>query len=161
MRSAIGIPGSAIAGFLLLATCCHAGALASLDISATILSQSNCKFTSASAALAFGTLDPGNPVDVTVSTTIGFRCMGSAPVATFLITDDDGLHEILPDGNRMRHAALPAQFLPYEMTLNPVTGSVPKNVPQTLTVTGTVRGVDYLNAFAGIYADTVVITLEP
>ena len=161
MRAAIGIPVSAIAGLLLAATCCHGGAFASLAVSASILSKSNCKFSSASSALSFGNLDPGNPVDVIVSTTIGFRCMGSAPVATYLITDDDGMHDILPDGNRMRHTALPARFLPYQMTLNPVSGSVPKNVPQTLTVTGTVRGVDYQNAFAGDYADSVVITLEP
>lgn len=152
-----------IAGILLLfgaAHRCHAGS-SSITVSATVLSKSNCKFSTVTSALAFGSLDPGNPVDVTVSTTIGFRCMGSAPVASFLITDDDGLHEILPAGNRMQHVALPAQFLPYEMTLTPVTGTVPKNVPQALTVTGTVRGASYQNAYAGNYSDTVVISIAP
>lgn len=158
----IGIQSAAIAIALLflLPSLCPA-ASSTLTVSATVLSKSNCKFSTATSALAFGSLDPGNPVDVTVSTTIGFRCMGSAPVATFLITDDDGLHEILPAGNRMQHVALPAQFLPYEMTLAPVTGTVPKNVPQTLTVTGTVRGASYQNAYAGNYADTVVISIAP
>lgn len=132
-----------------------------ITVSAVVLSKSNCKFSSASAALAFGTLDPGNPVDVTVSTTVGFRCMGSAPIATFLITDDDGMHETAPNRNRMQRTSLPASFLPYGMTLSPATATVPKNAPQILTVTGTVLGVDYQNAAAGTYADTVVVTIEP
>lgn len=160
MRASIGIPATLISALLLAAPCAHAGT-ATLTVSASILSNSNCRFFSPPAALSFGNLDPGNPVDVTVSTTIRFRCMGSAPIATFLITDDDGLHETAPDANRMQHAALPGAFLPYGLTLAPESATVPKNAPQILTVTGTVRGVDYLNAFAGIYADTVVITLEP
>lgn len=132
-----------------------------VTVSAVVISKSICKFSSASAALAFGTLDPGNPVDVTVSTTIGFRCMGSAPIATFMITDDDGLHETAPDGNQMQRTSLPAEFLPYSMTLAPTTDTVPKNAPQILTVTGTVMGVDYQNVAAGDYSDTVVISIDP
>jgi len=132
-----------------------------ITVSAVVLSKSICKFSTATSALAFGTLDPGNPVDVTVSTTIGFRCMGSAPVATFLITDDDGLQETAPDRNRMRHGSLPAAYLPYGMTLSPTTATVPKNAPQILTVTGTVLGADYRNAAWGNYTDTVVISINP
>jgi len=132
-----------------------------LTVSAVVPSKSICKFSSGSASLSFGTLDPGNPVDVTLSTTIGFRCMGSAPVATFLITDDDGMNELAPDGNRMAHLSLPGSFLPYELTLSPATATVPKNAPQVLTVTGTVRGVDYQGAPEGAYSDSVVISIEP
>lgn len=132
-----------------------------ITVSAVVLSKSICKFSSASATLSFGTLDPGNPVDVTASTTIGFRCMGSAPVATFLLTDDDGLYESAPNRNRMRHVSLPAAYLPYGMTLSPLTAAVPKNLPQLLTVTGTVLGADYRDVPWGSYTDTVVISINP
>ena len=138
-----------------------AASSASINVSSVVLSKSICKFSSASAALAFGTLDPGNPVDVTVSTTIGFRCMGSAPMATYMITDDDGLHETSPDRNRMQNASLPTEYLPYDMTLSPTTATIAKNAPQILTVIGTVLGVDYQGAYAGNYADTVVLTIVP
>lgn len=161
MTRAIRILVPAFSAWLLVVSCGHAGSSATVTVSATVLSKSNCKFSSASAALAFGSLDPGNPVDVTVSTTIGFRCMGSAPVATFLISDDDGMNEPVPDGNRMAHLTLPATYLAYEMTVSPATATVPKNAPQVLTVTGTVRGVDYQGALAGTYSDTVVITIDP
>lgn len=161
MRCNIRILLSAFAALFLVASDCLAGSSASVTVSATVLSKSICKFSSASTALSFGALDPGNPLDVTVSTTIGFRCMGSAPMATFLITDDDGMHETAPDGNRMQHGSLPAESLPYGMTLSPTTATVPKNAPQILTVTGTVLGVDYRNAAAGNYSDTVVISIDP
>jgi spore coat protein U-like protein len=133
----------------------------SFTVSATVLSKSNCKFDSKAAVLAFGTLDPADGSDVTTTTTIGFRCTGSAPIATFAITDDDGLYESGPDANRMRHATLGGQYLPYEMALSPVGGTVPKNEWLTLTVTGTVRGDEYANAYAGDYSDTVVISIDP
>lgn len=87
--------------------------------------------------------------------------MGSAPVATYSITDDDGLFETGADANRMRHAALPAEFLPYEMLLSPASGSVPKGVWTPLTITGIVRSTDFRNAFAGNYSDSVVISINP
>lgn len=87
--------------------------------------------------------------------------MGSSPIATFLINDDDGLYETGPNANRMRHVTLGAEYIPYSFILNPRTGNAPKNTLQTLTISGTVNGVDYQNAATGNYSDTVVITLEP
>ncbi len=130
-------------------------------VSASILTKSNCQFTTKAAALAFGNLDPGNPVDVTVSAAIGFRCNGGPPMAVFLVTDDDGLSETAPDANRMRHGILPGTFLPYAFSVTPGSGSVPRNTPQTLTVTGTVRGADYQAAPPGDYSDTVLISINP
>jgi len=151
----------ALLAWLLTVSAGHAASSATVTVSATVLSKSNCKFSSASAALSFGNLDPGSLADVTVTATIGFRCIGSAPLATFLITDDDGMNEIVPDGNRMAHGSLPAVFLPYEMTLSPTTATVPKNAPQVLTLTGTARWADYRSAPAGSYSDTVVVSIDP
>lgn len=132
-----------------------------ISVTATILSKSNCKFNSNTGTLNFGNLDPANPVDRTVSTTVTFVCRGSEPSATFSITDDDGLYETAPNANRMRHTTVTTEYLPYSLTLNPTSGTVPKNVDQTLTISGTVKGTDYQNAYVGNFSDTVIISINP
>ena len=132
-----------------------------VSVTATVLSRSQCRFNSNTAALNFANLDPANPVDRTVNTSITFRCGGSAPNATFFVTDDDGQHEVGSGRNRMRHTTTFTEYLPYSLALSPTSGTVPKNTDQTVTVTGTVRGVDYQNAATGNYSDSVVITIEP
>jgi hypothetical protein len=132
-------------------------------VNATVLTNNNCRFSgvTSSAALNFGNLDPANPVDRTVNTTVNFRCNGGSRNATFFISDDDGLYETGLNANRMRHATLVTEFIPYTFTLNPITGTVPRNTLQTLTITGTVNGTDYQNAIPGLYSDTVVLTIVP
>jgi len=132
-----------------------------VSVTATVLSKSQCKFNSKTATLNFGDLDPANPVDKTIDTSITFKCGGSDPIATFSITDDDGLYEIGSNRNRMRHTTVLTEYLPYSLMLSPTSGTVPKNTDQTLTVTGTVRGVDYQDATMGSYSDTVVVSIEP
>jgi spore coat protein U-like protein len=138
-----------------------AASTSSVTVTATVLSKNQCKFSTTTAALGFGNLDSANPINKTVNTSITFRCMGSSPIASFLINDDDGLYETGPNANRMRHSTLGAEYIPYSFTLNPRTGNVPKNTLQTLTISGTVNGIDYQNAATGNYSDTVIITLEP
>lgn len=133
-----------------------------VTLSAVILSKSNCQFNNpGSASLNFGVLDPLNPVDVSVSATLGFVCRGSSAIATYLISDDDGLHETVADSPRMQHDTNLSAYLPYEIILNPASGSAPKNVDQTLTVTGTAYGADYQSAIAGNYSDLVTISIQP
>lgn len=136
-------------------------ASSTVSVAAVVLSKSNCKFNSATAALNLGSLDPANPVDKTVSTSITFICRGSANPATFSITDDDGLYKTAPNANRMRHTTVTTEYLPYSFTLNPASGTVPKNTNQTLTISGTVTGTDYQNAYIGNYSDSVVISIDP
>lgn len=132
-----------------------------LTVTAVVLSKSNCKFNSATSALNFGALNPASSSDVTVNTTVIFVCRGSAPIATFFIIDDDGLYETGPDTNRMRNTTVTTEYLPYSLTLSPITASVPRNVNQTLTISGTVRATDYQNAYVGSYLDTVVLSIDP
>lgn len=139
----------------------YGGETSIVSVSAVVLSKSECKFNSKTSNLNFGNLDPANPVDKTVATSITFKCVGSAPMATFFITDDDGLYETGPDQNRMRHSTITSEYLPYSLTLDPTTGTVPKNTNQTLTITGKVKGVDYQDVAAGNYLDTVVISISP
>lgn len=140
---------------------CHAAGNTMVLVSATVLSKSNCKFNAATAALNFGNLDPATPVDKTVTTSITFVCNGSAANATFSITDNDGLYETGLNANRMRNTTVTTEYLPYGLTYNPQTSTVPKGVNQTLTISGTVLGVDYQDAYVGSYSDTVVLTIAP
>lgn len=132
-----------------------------ITVSAVVLSKSICKFRSSSAVLDFGMLDPGSAVDVTTVTSLEFRCMGSTPIATYALTDDDGMHETGANTNRMQHLSVATEYLPYSMTLSPDSGMVPKGEYRTLTISGMVRGPDYRNVLPGSYSDSVVITINP
>lgn len=139
----------------------QAAGVNALTVAATVLSKSKCKFNTANATLNFGALDPANTVDVTQFTSVLFVCNGSAPIATFAFTSDDGLYETGPGANRMRHSTVTTEYLPYAISLSPATGTAPKGVTQTLTITGQVNALDYRPALAGNYSDTVVISLNP
>lgn len=137
---------------------------ANMAVSATILSKSICKFKTATANLAFGALNPLSPVDVTATATAIFDCKGSAPIVTYLITQNSGLYNTGPGSNRMRHATDTTAYLPYSLTLSPDSASFPRETPpqdHTVTVTGTVRGTDFQTALLGNYADTVTLTINP
>jgi hypothetical protein len=82
-------------------------------------------------------------------------------MVTFLITDNDGLYETGPNANRMRNTAVPTEYLPYSLSLNPTTATAPRFSLRTVTLNGTVRAVDYQSAYVGSYADTVLITIAP
>lgn len=131
-----------------------------ISIAATVISKSNCKFDNTTATLAFGTLNPANSGAATASATIGFKCGGSAPNASFSITHDSGQNETVPNANRMKHATL-NEYLSYSVGLSPSSATVPKNSQQTLTVTGTVPAAAYQNAHWGAYTDSVVVTIQP
>lgn len=133
----------------------------SLTVSATVVSKNICKFNVPTSALAFGAINASTTVPATAATSIQFRCVGSAPIATFFISDDDGLYETGPDANRMRHGVILTEYLPYSLTLSPTSASVPKNVWQTLTISGSISVPSIQNAVAGAFSDTVVILINP
>jgi spore coat protein U-like protein len=136
-------------------------ATTTINVSATILSKSNCKFSTNMANLAFGNLDPLAAPDVTRQATLTFVCNGKDDPATYLITDDDGQHETGLNRNRMQHGVVPSAYLLYSFALNPASGTVPKGMTQTLTVTGTLFGNDYRVAIEGTYTDVVTLTINP
>ena len=160
-----GVPRGARRAFpaLLLAACAHAQAQPAggdIAVTLTILSKSNCKFTTtpASPALAFGAIHPGTAGAVTASLNATFECKGSAPAATFLVSAGNGL--FFNGTRRMRHANT-TSFLPYSVSLSPTTATVPKNTPVNLTVTATVAVPDFQDAIAGFYSDTLVVSVTP
>ncbi|MEW6324139.1 MAG: spore coat protein U domain-containing protein [Nitrospirota bacterium] len=133
-----------------------------INVRATVLSSSNCRFSPPKLAnIDFGIVDPLNPVNLTVSASLIVRCSGSSPLATFFISDDDGLYETGANANRMRHAIDATQFMPYSLSLTPDTATIPRNTDQTITITATLNGASYQNAIAGVYADTVTVNIVP
>ncbi len=111
-------------------------------------------------ALTFGNIDPASASAATASTGLVIRCAGSAGLASYALTLDDGLYGSGPGTLRMKHASLNV-FLPYSVTLNPSSGSVAKNVDLDVRVIGSVAPADFQSAMIGDYADTLVITLNP
>lgn len=132
-----------------------------LTVGATVLSKNNCKFRSGAATLNFGALNPANTTDVTQTASMQFRCQGSAPMASFAFSTDDGLYKTGPGANRMRHQTEISEYLPYSLSLSPASGTIPKGEEQTLTITGIVTSSHYRAAFAGNYRDTVIISINP
>lgn len=132
-----------------------------VSVSATVLSKSNCKFRTSAAALPFGTLDAALSSDRVVSATLDFRCQGSAPIASFMFSSDDGLNEFGTNRPRMKHATDSNEYLPYSLGLSPATGTIGKGVTGTLTLTGTVTPADVAASIAGSFSDTVTLTLLP
>ena len=165
-HSGIGIrPAVLAAAFAVLAGFLWAGTAAlgdtgTLAVTATVLRKSNCKFDTKTATLDFGALDPAVAADVNATTSVGYVCRGSAPVAAFLFTDDNGQNPSGPGDRRMRHAAA-LEFLPYDLAFSPASGTIPKNAPGTLTLSGTVRWADFRESTAGTYTDSGVVSILP
>lgn len=138
-----------------------AGGSATLQVSAVVLSRSNCFFNPPRAGiLDFGDLDPRNTADASaVTSSLTFKCAGTAPVAFYTVSHDTGLNGDA-SGNRMKHETA-NEYLPYSISLSPASGSVARNADVTVTVSGTVRAADYRSASVGRYFDTVTLTVNP
>ncbi len=139
----------------------NVGYSSTVSVQATVLSKSNCRFSTATATLALGNIDITSNNDVTAETNITIRCGGAAPLATYIITHDDGLYESGPNQNRMRHSTIITEFLPYSFTINPATATVPRNTNRTVTLSATVKATDFADAIAGLYNDTVTLSINP
>jgi len=128
-----------------------------ITVSANV--SGNCKFNTATSTLGFGALDPNSSSDASASAMVTFWCTKGSG---YSITDDDGLYETGVNLNRMRHAVDNAEFIPYTLTYNPASGTgTGKTVPITLNISGTIANANYVNALAGDYGDTVVLTINP
>lgn len=127
---------------------------ANVDVSATVTAA--CKFTSG-GSVTF-TLDPTSSSAATGT--------GSAPQfwctkgTTYTVSDDSGLHESTAGAYRMKHAAL-TEYIPYTLSYTTTGTGTGKTVPITLTLNSSVANGDFVNASAGAYADTVVLSVTP
>ena len=75
----------------------------SLAVQAVVPSKSNCKFKSSSLTLDFGSIDPSSGSNApATSSSLTFTCGGSAALATFSISMNDGLYASGVGSRRMR-----------------------------------------------------------
>lgn len=132
-----------------------------VNLSAIVLSKSQCKFNTKNATIDFGLLDPGDPIDASGSASFDFTCVGNAPIATYVISIDDGLYSATPGTPRMQHATDTTAFMSYSLNINPTFGSLPKKTVETLQVDAFLPGSSYAASPAGIFTDTVTLTLLP
>ena len=151
--------GLAVAASLLAA----AGALAAGDhtvtIGAVILSNSNCRFNTASpSTLAFGNIDPSSTTDASASLVLNYRCNGGDPIVVWSVSGNNGLYPAA-GMRRLRHTNT-VNFLPYSLNL-PLNGVTPRNTNQNLTLTGTIAVADFTIAIGGNYSDQVVLSIAP
>jgi len=118
-----------------------------------------CKFTSATSTLLFGALDPSSTADGTATATTTFWCTRNA---SYGITDNDGLWDTGVNQNRMQNTLDATEYIPYSFSYGPASGSGNgPSTPITLTMNGLINNADYVNAAAGAYSDTVVLSITP
>lgn len=130
-----------------------AGDTANVTVNATVVG--NCKFNSGGTVVF--TLDPAAVGDVNgIVLQPAFWCTRNA---TYGITDDNGMHE---SGviHRMLHATL-TEYIPYSFTYTSTGTGTGKTSPITMDIASTIVNADYINASAGSYADTVVLSITP
>ncbi len=130
-----------------------------LAVSVTVLSKSACRFSATSSAIGLA-IDPSSARAASAAASIVMRCTGSAPIATFALSTNNGLFGSSPASLRMRHATVTTEFLNYSLSY-PASGSAPKGVNQTLTVTASVAPADFQDALPGTYSDTVRLSIVP
>lgn len=131
-----------------------------VGISVTVLTNSNCKFTTLpGTTLAFGALNMSGAGPATAQLTAAFKCGGSAPTAVYSVTPSNGLH--FGGGTRRLQHTNAVDHIPYSLVASPATGSVAKNTIVNVTITGSIALADYLDAVEGSYSDTVVISVQP
>lgn len=149
----LGLVGAlCVAGFL-GNTSALAADTANVGVSATVVGT--CKFNNGGTA-AF-TLDPsvGGTANATV-TQPQFWCTKGA---TYSITDNDGLNAS-GGAQRMKHATL-AEYIPYSFSYTAGGAGTGPSTPITMNITSSVVAGDYINASAGSYADTVILSITP
>ncbi|WP_167772831.1 spore coat protein U domain-containing protein [Ramlibacter humi] len=145
-----------------LALPCAAADNASITVSATVLSKSNCRFSSnATLAINLGAIDPSGSTTASGNVGTSFKCGGSAPTASYTVTADDGLYSPGAGLRRLRHATVTTEFMDYSLAISPSAGLANKNQVVNVTVTADVAPAAYGGARSGNYSDTVVLTVSP
>ncbi len=146
-----------VAALALFAVEGSAFALSTNTISVSATVNGTCKFSSGTSTLAFGLLDPAVATDAIGTVNPTFWCTKGA---AYSIANDLGAHAS-GTAIRMQHATILTEFIPYTLAYTGAGSGLGKSTPVTLAVTGTILNADYVNAAAGNYTDTVVLTITP
>lgn len=124
-----------------------------VNVSATV--TGNCRFLSG-GSVAF-TLDPAiGGVATGAVTQPTFWCTNGT---TYTVTDDDGANA--SGGTHRMQRGATGEFIPYTFTYTPGGTGGGRNATRTMDIASTVAELDYINATAGLYTDTVTLTITP
>ena len=136
-------------------TAAWAGDTANVAVSATI--TGTCKFNSG-GSIGF-TLDQTLTTAATgVVTSPAFWCTKGT---NYTVTDNLGAN-FVGTQRKMKNTVTPTELINYTFSYTATGAGTGKTTPITLTLTGaTVANADYVNAAAGSYADTVVMSITP
>lgn len=130
--------------------------------SAVFAAGPNCRFQARNLAVDFGVLNPADARTVAapaVAVSLHADRAGDCTGVNFVISADEGLH--FGRTRRMRSAA--GAFLPYTLEGIP-TRPQPgpgDGVYVRFSVAAKLQALDYINAPAGVYRDTVILTISP
>lgn len=130
---------------------------AAIAVSATVVGT--CKFTGG-GSIAF-TLDPSTTAAANgVVTNPVFWCTRGT---SYTVSDDFGIHEATAGSapRRMQHSLTATEYIQYSLSYTSTGTGAGKTSPITLTLTSAVANIDFVNALAGSYADTVTVSITP
>jgi len=120
----------------------------------------SCAFQARGMELLFGVLDPSAAANKTAPATVislNADRWGSCSNQTMSMTATTGLYA----SGGVRRMSNGSAFIPYALTL-PANATGPAgNGYVQFVISGTVLGSDYIDAPAGSYSDTVLITVSP
>jgi len=130
-----------------------APAKGNLDVSAYITGVGWC-FVSNTQSIAFGTLNPINPVNVQATGNVSVTCLNFSSNFTVGVTQVTSSPLYLTSGSNS---------IPYTLELptsaTSATGGLVVNL--TIPIKADIQGVDYKLAAAGNYSDTVTLQITP
>ena len=114
-----------------------------------------CQFNNA-GSVAFGQLDQVNAPLVT-GTVIqpAFWCTKNA---SYTITDDSGVNELVAGARRMSNGT---DTIQYTFTYTAGGSGAGKTTPTSMSIIATIPAGTYSDVSAGSYADTVTLTITP
>ena len=161
MKMKLASLGLITVGLISVAPAFAASATHSLGVTATV--TGNCRFntagpTAVTIANSAGAIDPTVATDATGTANVLYRCTTGT---TSAITADNGLN--FTTSRRVRIPAT-TNYMPFSLLL---AGGAQLGTghgagqDKTLAVTATILQADFINAAAGAYTDTVVLTITP
>ena len=142
-----------------------AGDTATLAISATV--TGSCKFTTASFAMSFGTLDPAAAADVNRTTDLTYKCTKGTLASSFTFNDtvapaSSTSPATVSITNSTDNIPVKLTWSPASATPSPTgTGFGAGSSVITMTVTGDILGTDYASVSAGAYSRNVSVVIAP
>lgn len=148
--------GALCATGMLVTTTAFAADTASVNVSANVVGT--CKFNSG-GSVSFA-LDPTSAADAPGTVTQPqFWCTKGA---SYSITDNMGANEAVAGTapRRMVHATL-TEYIPYSFAYTASGTGTGKTSPINLDIASTVVNADFVNASAGSYSDTVILSITP